>query len=95
MMLGRYNAVKAFIRSHPDHPVLKPLPFNSGYFMSFHCSTVDAEALRQELLFKHGIGTISLGPHYLRVAFSGIDEELLTGVYETIYDAAAQLSGED
>ncbi|MDR2257625.1 MAG: aminotransferase class I/II-fold pyridoxal phosphate-dependent enzyme, partial [Treponema sp.] len=95
MMRGRYDAVKSFIRSHPDHPVLKPLPFNSGYFMSFYCSAVDAEALRGELLTKHGIGTISLGEHYLRVAFSGIDEELLAGVYQTIYDTAARLGEED
>ncbi|MDR1099513.1 MAG: aminotransferase class I/II-fold pyridoxal phosphate-dependent enzyme [Treponema sp.] len=94
MLRGRYNAVKSFILSHPNHPVLKPLPFNSGYFMSFHCSGVDAETLRQELLIKHGIGTVSLGDHYIRVAFSGIDEELITGVYQTIYDTAARL-GED
>jgi aspartate/methionine/tyrosine aminotransferase len=95
MMRSRYDRVKSFIASHPDHPFLKPLPFNSGYFMSFYCSTVDAEALRQELLTEHGIGTISLGKHYLRVAFSGIEEKLLTGVYQTIYDTAAQLGEED
>jgi aspartate/methionine/tyrosine aminotransferase len=95
MMQDRYNAVKNFILGHPNHPVLKPLPFNSGYFMSFYCAGVDAEALRQELLFKHGIGAVSLGPHYLRLAFSGIDEELIAGVYRTIYDAAAQLVDED
>jgi aspartate/methionine/tyrosine aminotransferase len=95
MLQGRYNAVKSFITSHPHHPALKALPFNSGYFMSFYCSGVDAETLRQELLFKHGIGTISLGSHYLRVAFSGIDEEVIKGVYKTIYDTAAQLGEED
>jgi aspartate/methionine/tyrosine aminotransferase len=95
MMRRRYNAVKAFVQSHPDHPVLKPLPFNSGYFMSFYCSAADAETLRQELLAKHGIGTVSMGGHYLRVAFSGIDEELLPGVYRTIYDTAARLGEEE
>jgi aspartate/methionine/tyrosine aminotransferase len=93
MLQGRYRVVKSFIQAHPNHPVLKPLPFNSGYFMSFYCAGVDAEALRQELLFKHGIGAVSLGPRYLRLAFSGIDEELLTGVYQIIYDTAAQLAG--
>jgi aspartate/methionine/tyrosine aminotransferase len=92
LLQGRYQAVKSFIAAHPDHPVLKPLPFNSGYFMSFYCSGLDAEVLRQELLFKHGIGAISLGPRYLRLAFSSIDEDLLAEVYQTIYDTAARLA---
>jgi aspartate/methionine/tyrosine aminotransferase len=91
IMRRRYNIVKAFVQSHPNHPVLKPLPFNSGYFMSFYCSPVDAETLRGELLARHGIGTVSVGEHYLRVAFSGIDEDLLTEVYQIIYRTADQL----
>ncbi|GHV94036.1 hypothetical protein AGMMS50293_03560 [Spirochaetia bacterium] len=90
----RYNLVKSFTAAHPNHPVLRPLPFNSGYFMSFHCE-VDAEALRQELLARHGIGVISLGEHYLRVAFSSIDEEKITETYRIIYDVAAKLGEAD
>jgi hypothetical protein len=86
--------VKAFINANPNHPVLRPLPFNSGYFMCFHCD-VDAEALRQELLAKHGIGVISLGEHCLRVAFSSIDEEKITEVYQQIYNTAAKLGEAD
>jgi ribosomal protein S10 len=62
--------------------------------MSFHC-TVDAEALRQELLTKHGIGLIALGEHCIRVAFSSIDEEKITPVYEKIYEAASKLGEAD
>jgi aspartate/methionine/tyrosine aminotransferase len=87
MLQHRYNLVKAFIKTHPDHPVLQPLPFNSGYFMCFDCKT-DAEVLRQELLAKHGIGVIALGEHCLRVAFSSIDEEKIDMVYQLIYDTA-------
>ena len=94
MLQRRYNLVKNFVNTNPNHPVLRPLPFNSGYFMSFHCE-VDAEALRQELLARHGIGVIALGEHYVRVAFSGIDEENITAVYRTIYDAAAKLGEAD
>ncbi|MCL2270117.1 MAG: aminotransferase class I/II-fold pyridoxal phosphate-dependent enzyme [Treponema sp.] len=89
----RYNLVKAFISGHAKHPVLQPLPFNSGYFMSFNC-TVNAEALRKELLAKHGIGIIALGDHCIRVAFSSIDEEKLNTVYQIIYDTAAQLAAQ-
>ena len=94
MLQRRYNLVKDFVNANPGHPVLDPLPFNSGYFMSFRCG-VDAEILRQELLTKHGIGVIALGEHYLRVAFSSIDEEKITGVYRQIYDTAAEMSDSD
>jgi len=88
----RYKLVKDFVLANPNHPALKPLPFNSGYFMSFH-SLVDAEALRVELLGKHGIGTISLGPQILRVAFSSLEEEKITMVFQQIYDTAAAMGG--
>jgi aspartate/methionine/tyrosine aminotransferase len=94
MLQRRYNLVKSFVKANPNHPALRPLPFNSGYFMSFRCE-VDAETLRQELLAKHGIGVIALGEHYLRVAFSSIDEEKITEVYQTIYDVAAKLGEAD
>jgi len=91
MLRKRYNLVKSFLKANPNHPVLEPLPFNSGYFMSFLCKT-DAEAIRQELLQKHGIGVISLGKQCLRVAFSSIDEEKIPAVYGQIYATAAELA---
>jgi hypothetical protein len=94
MLQGRYNLVKNFVNARPGHPVLRPLPFNSGYFMSFHCN-VDAEALRQELLTKHGIGIVALGEHCIRVAFSSIDEEKIIPVYQQIYDTAAKMGEAD
>ncbi|MCL1836884.1 MAG: aminotransferase class I/II-fold pyridoxal phosphate-dependent enzyme [Treponema sp.] len=90
MLQHRYNLVKDFVSANSDHPVLRPLPFNSGYFMSFHCN-VDAEALRQKLLAEHGIGVIALGEHYLRVAFSSIDEENIIPVFSRIYAVAEKL----
>jgi aspartate/methionine/tyrosine aminotransferase len=92
MMKGRYRRVKAFIRDNPEHPVLKPLPFNSGYFMCFRCNGLSAEALRQELLYKQGIGTVSLEDRYLRIAFAGIDEDKIDRVYRIVYDTAAKMA---
>jgi hypothetical protein len=91
-MQRRYRAVKAFVKANPDNPALTPLPFNSGYFMSFRCKGVGAETIRKELLAKHGIGIISLGESCLRVAFSSLDEEQIPSVYRTIYDAALNLA---
>ncbi|GHU82243.1 hypothetical protein FACS189468_6240 [Spirochaetia bacterium] len=87
---SRYQAVRRFITENPGHPRLKPLPFNSGYFMCFRCTGIDAEVLRRELLAKHGIGVIALGPDYLRVSYAGVDEEDIPGVYRAIYDTALQ-----
>jgi aspartate/methionine/tyrosine aminotransferase len=91
IMKSRYQKVQAFIRGNPPHPALKPLPFNSGYFMCFRCEGLSAEKLRQELLITQGIGTISLEDRYLRITFAGIDEDKLEPTYRLIYDTAARL----
>jgi aspartate/methionine/tyrosine aminotransferase len=93
IMQKRYNAVKTFLAGNPGHPVLKPLPFNSGYFMCFSCQGVNAEALRQELLYRKGIGVVALGEDCLRIAFAGLDEDQIPSVYRTVYDTAASLKG--
>ncbi|MDR2608378.1 MAG: aminotransferase class I/II-fold pyridoxal phosphate-dependent enzyme [Treponema sp.] len=92
LLQRRYSIVKNAVKSRGNHPVLKVLPFNSGYFMCFRCTGVDAESLRQELLYKHGIGTVSLGDNYLRIAFSSIGEEDIPKVYDTIYAVADELA---
>jgi aspartate/methionine/tyrosine aminotransferase len=91
LLRGRYAAVKKFIAAHPTHPRLAPLPFNSGYFMSFRCIGIDAEVLRKKLLAGSGIGTIALGPEILRVAFAALEEEQIPEIYQTIYDIAQGL----
>ena len=93
LMQRRYNKVKEFIKQNPPHPALKPFPFNSGYFMSFCCEGISAEALRRELLQKHGIGVVALGEKCLRVAFSSLEEEQIPSVYRAIYDCAAEMAG--
>jgi len=94
VLFRRYKLVKDFVNARVEHPVLRALPFNSGYFMCFLCK-VDAEALRQELLYKHGIGLVALGENCLRMAFSSIDEDKLGAVLEKIYETAEKLADED
>ncbi|MDR1419392.1 MAG: aminotransferase class I/II-fold pyridoxal phosphate-dependent enzyme [Treponema sp.] len=91
MLRSRYRTVKRFIEEKGEHPVLEPLPFNSGYFMSFLCNGINAETLRRELLTRHGIGTVVLEEKYLRVAFAALDEDKIPRVYEIIYQAAEDL----
>ena len=94
MLEKRYRKVRAFVDAKPNHPVLEPLPFNSGYFMSLRCKTVSAEILRRKLLSEYGIGTIAIDNETLRIAFSSLDENTVTGVYEAVYKAAEDLANE-
>ncbi|AEJ20493.1 aminotransferase class I/II-fold pyridoxal phosphate-dependent enzyme [Gracilinema caldarium] len=88
----RYQIVKTLVQTHQHHPVLQALPFNSGYFMSFRCKGVSPETLRQTLLKDHGIGTIALGSQYLRIAFSSVEAEHISYVYETLFKVAEDLA---
>lgn len=83
----RYNAVKKFVENHKSS-VLEPLPFNSGYFMSFNVKGLDAEVLRKTILEKKAIGTISIDSKTLRVAFSSVDVDKIETVYSAIYEVA-------
>ncbi|MBO7638572.1 MAG: aminotransferase, partial [Treponema sp.] len=71
---------------------LYALPFNSGYFMSFHLNSIDAEVLRKKLLGERGIGTISIDSCTLRIAFSSLDDDKIETVYSAIYETADELS---
>lgn len=84
----RYQKVRAILKAAPADMPLKPLPFNSGYFMTFSVPGGKAEALRTKLLEEEGIGTISIQGDYLRVAFASIDEEYLEELYTAIFEAA-------
>ena len=84
----RYHEVKRIIAERETGRALKPLPFNSGYFMSFRFDGGNAETLRQKLLFDKGIGTIWIAETYLRVAYSSIDLEDLPRLYTEIFASA-------
>ena len=87
MLKRRYDAVRKFVNTHKSS-VLEPLPFNSGYFMSFNVKTGNAEDIRKKLLAEKGIGIIQIDANTLRVAFSSIDEDKIEDVYESIYNIA-------
>ena len=90
MLQSRYDRVRNFVNTHTSK-VLEPLPFNSGYFMSFHVSTGKAEEIRKALLKEKGIGIIQIDSHTLRVAFSSIDEDKIDSVYSSIYKIAESM----
>ncbi len=87
---SRYKKVRAFVDSHKSDAI-EPLPFNSGYFMSFLMKGINAEELRVKLLKEDGIGTIQIDESTLRVAFSSIEEDKIDLVYSKIYKAGEEL----
>jgi aspartate/methionine/tyrosine aminotransferase len=89
MMRERYDRVTEILKGKKS-AAIEPLPFNSGYFMSFKVNRGTAEALRKALL-AGGIGTIAIDEHCLRVAFSSVDTEKLQELYDQIYAAAEKL----
>jgi aspartate/methionine/tyrosine aminotransferase len=93
ILKGRYRVLRRFVDSRKEHPVLRALPFNSGYFMSFACNGIDAGELRRKLLSEKGIGTIAFGNTWLRIAFSAISEEEIEPVLEQVFKTAEELAG--
>jgi aspartate/methionine/tyrosine aminotransferase len=91
LLRERYSTVRRLLDAMPEDTGLRPLPFNSGYFMSFDFKG-NSEKLRQELLHTHGIGTISIQERYLRVAFASIDNEGIEDLYTKIFEAAKKVS---
>jgi aspartate/methionine/tyrosine aminotransferase len=66
-------------------------PFNSGYFMLIKVKGVSAHKLREHLLDKHQVGLISTAESDLRVAFSCLEVEQVTPLFETIHQAIGEL----
>lgn len=80
------------VASDPKYAVAWDVyPFNSGYFMCLKLKTVDAEALRVHLLENYGVGLISLGATDLRVAFSCIEAQEVSELFDTIFQGVNEL----
>jgi aspartate/methionine/tyrosine aminotransferase len=92
ILAERYRKVRDFLATARLPDCLRPLPFNSGYFMSFECVGISAEALRLKLLDEVAIGTISMQDRYLRVAFSSVEASEVADLYAEIVKAASALS---
>ncbi len=90
ILKARYEKVKEILAEYSDQDTLIPLPFNSGYFMTFICKG-DAEQLRLYLLEEYRIGTIAIQGSYLRIAFSSVDLENVDELYKAVFTAAGEL----
>lgn len=87
VMKGRANKVKELLNTDQYADTWEYYPFNSGYFMCLKLKDVSAEDVRLRLLHEYEVGTIALGAHDLRIAFSCIAEEYLEDLFNLIYQA--------
>ncbi|MGD1816883.1 MAG: aminotransferase class I/II-fold pyridoxal phosphate-dependent enzyme [Pleomorphochaeta sp.] len=86
----RYYIIKDKLKEKENIDYLKPLAFNSGYFLSFECKG-DVEELRLYLLDTYNIGAINIMNKVLRVAYCSVDSEKLADLFDIIYKAAGEL----
>lgn len=87
----RYRRVREIVTKREGDSGVRVLPFNSGYFVTLDTTGVAAECLRRHLLDTHAIGTVAVGPHHLRIAYSAVDEEALPDLFDRIYQSMAVL----
>jgi aspartate/methionine/tyrosine aminotransferase len=66
-------------------------PFNSGYFMCVRLRDASSEAVRQQALNAHGVGTIAIGETDLRIAFSCIDLEEIPDIFRLLAQSVREL----
>jgi len=87
----RYRKIREILDRHREYGErVRPLPFNSGYFMCLEVASGKAEEVRRVLLDKYDTGVIALG-NLLRVAFSSTPFELLEKLFDNIYRAAGEV----
>jgi aspartate/methionine/tyrosine aminotransferase len=92
IMQTRYEAVKEALKEEKFRKYFKALPFNSGYFMCVQLAEgLDSEQVRQVLIQKYSIGTISLNG-ILRLAFSAVAATDVKEMFEGIYKACGECS---
>jgi aspartate/methionine/tyrosine aminotransferase len=89
----RAERVKAVLSDPKFNAAWEAYPFNAGYFMCLRLKTVDAEALRQHLLDKYGVGLIATGKENLRIAFSCLDEQDIPELFDIILKGVQELEG--
>ena len=94
IMKQRYDTIKGTLTEEKYKKYFTPLPFNSGYLMCIQLAdSLDSEEVRQLLIQKYNIGTISLDK-ILRLAFSSVAskdiKELIDGIYNACHEVMSK-----
>ena len=91
----RYRIFKEALQELKN-PLLRPLPFNSGFFAFLDLKDIRATDFAEHLITKYKVGVIpweSQGVNGVRVAFCAVEAGKLPKVVECIKKAADDLSG--
>ncbi len=88
-MEKRYHTLKEALKKHEGNDLLKPYPFNSGYFMAFDCKG-SAEQLRRHLLDTYQIGSINIADVTLRIAYCSVECDRIGELVDFVYQAAGE-----
>ena len=89
-MQDRFDAVKKTLKDKKYEKYFTALPFNSGYFMCVQLADgLKGEDVRQVLIKKYSIGTISLN-NILRIAFSAVAAKDIQDMFDGIYKACEE-----
>lgn len=90
-MEARYRILKKELEKYQDSKLLKPYPFNSGYFMAFDTMGRSAEELRVYLLEKYSVGAINIMDRTLRLAYCSVEQENISELVTLVYSAAEEI----
>ncbi len=91
----RYRALKPALAAL-DPQLLRPLPFNAGYFALVEIPEelgLDADQVRRHLLAHHSTGIVSIKPRYLRLATCSVTAEALPELVERVVRGVRELAG--
>lgn len=88
-MEKRYRTITKALKRYEGNPLLKPYPFNSGYFMAFRCKG-SSEVLRKHLLDAYQIGCINIQDTTLRVAYCSVECDKIEELVDLVYQAAGE-----
>ncbi len=88
-MEKRYRVLQEALKKYEGNDLLKPYPFNSGYFMAFDCKG-SAEQLRKHLLDTYQVGCINIADVTLRLAYCSVECDRIAELVDIVYQAAGE-----
>ena len=88
-MQRRYHTIAKVLKKYEGSELLKPYPFNSGYFMAFKCKG-SSEVLRKHLLDTYQIGCINIADTTLRLAYCSVECDKIEELVDMVYQAAGE-----
>ncbi len=88
-MEKRYRTIAKVLKKYEGNQLLKPYPFNSGYFMAFNCKG-SSEVLRKHLLDTYQVGCINIADTTLRLAYCSVECDKIEELVDLVYQAAGE-----